>query len=290
MKSVVVGCLLVLTLVISLVSADTIIVPVSVTSTLAGNAGSSVDYLIGDNAGNANPSLHDTNAVAVVLTNGMDATIVTNVYAEHSGTGQNESFVTAKDVHNPVFVFDLGADTSISAMVLWQYGNWAGSTVLAGENDTKNFRLIFHTGAQGGTAGDFDFDNDPVNLSTNAVRMQNRNVNGNIAQQFSFDTATARYVAMRIDTNYGGPRDGLGEVTFIAPSGGPGPSTGPCLTITETDIQFESVSNQSYTIFSALDLTDDSWLTTTNVTATSTNTVVDISPTNAVEFYKIRVN
>ena len=213
MKKRIIGCLAVSAFAVSLVTADTIVEPTSVTSTVAGDVESSVNYLINDNANLAGYSLHTTNNTEVVLHTG-DTLDLLNTVACHAGNGHKESWTAETSAGTPVFVFDLGADSSISSTVLWQYGNWGGNLAHAGENDVQDFRMIFHTAAEGNT---FDFTTETADLDTTALRMQNREINGNVAQQFTFGVTTARYVAMRIDSNYGGGRNGLGEVTFAIP-------------------------------------------------------------------------
>ncbi len=208
-------CLLVIfVFAVSAVVADVIVKPVSVTSTVAGDAGSSVNYLLNDNSGRAGESLHDTAGNAVALTNGVNKTVAMATLARHRNDGQYESWTAPTSSGAPVFVFDLGEDKSINSAILWQYGNWGGNVAHAGENDVQDFRMILHTAAEGNT---FDFSTETADLDDTATRMQNRETNGNVAQDFSFTTATARYVAMTIDSNYGGSRNGLGEVRFAIP-------------------------------------------------------------------------
>jgi len=268
----------------SMAFADTAVVPVSVTSTVAGDAGSSVNFLISDNPSQAGKSLHTTNGVAVELHTG-DTLDLTNIVAYHAGTGHQESWTHVKaGIENPIFIFDLGTDTTIDSTILWQYGNWAGSLAQAGENDVKDFSLIFHTEARG---TNFNFATEATTTNT-ATRAQNQEANGLVAQQFSFPSTTVRYVAMRIDTQYGGNRYGLSEVTFATSGGSTPPAAPPILVISETNIQFNSKSNSVYTLLSTSNLTDSaSWQPITNVTATSDTTTIDISKTNAVEFYKV---
>ena len=278
--------LIISTFVASLASAGTVVAPVSATSSLNGDAGSNVDYLLIDNAGYANPGLHD-GSNAVLLVTGTDLDIALATFADHSNVGQKESFVTAKDVHNPIFIFDLGADTAVDSIILWGYGNWAGDNIHVGENGPKDFSLIFNTEAEGGSDTDFDFDNaGSIEFSGTAMRVTNRTETANTAQNFPFTQVTARYIAMRIDTNQGGPRDGLGEVRFSI--GGEGVTVPqPILVISGSTIEFDSVPTADYTIYSSQDLTDDSgWKVLTNITATSSNTVFDVAQTNSAEFYR----
>jgi len=203
----------------SIVYGDTVVKPESVTSTIAGDAGSSVNYLINDNAGNSGDSLHTTTGEALALNTG-EIFVLSNAVAYHAGNGQYESWTAKKTAGKPVFVFDLGANKTIHSAVLWQYGNWAGNTSAAGENDTQNFRMLFHTAAEGNS---FDFGTETADLTATASRIQNLQVNGNVAQQFNFTETTARYIAMTIDSNFGGSRYGLGEVRFTTSGSTPPP-------------------------------------------------------------------
>jgi len=267
----------------SMAFADTAVVPVSVTSTNSPDYGS-VNFLISDNPAIPGHSLHTTNGVAVELHTG-DTLDLTNIVAYHAGNGHLESWTQkTKNTTNPIFIFDLGTDTTIDSAILWQYGNWAGSLAQAGENDVKDFSLIFHTEAQG---TNFNFTTEATTTNT-ATRAQNQEANGLVAQQFSFPSTTVRYVAMRIDSTFGGDRYGLSEVTFATSGGSTPPVAPPILVISETNIQFNSTSNRVYTLLSTSDLTDsNSWKTLTTVTATSDTTTIDIAKTNAVEFYKV---
>jgi len=75
--------------------------------------------------------------------------------------------------------------------------------------------LIFHTKAEGKSV---DFSKKSISFSATAERTtQTRKGNENKAQQFVFKRQVrARYIAMRIDSNYGGARYGLGEVRFTS--------------------------------------------------------------------------
>ena len=268
---------------VSMAFADTAVVPVSVTSTNSPDYGS-VNFLISDNSAIPGHSLHTTNDVAVVLHTG-DTLDLTNIVAYHAGNGHLESWTQkTQNTTNPIFIFDLGTDTTIDSAILWQYGNWAGSLADAGVNDVKDFSLIFHTETQG---TNFNFATEATTTNT-AIRANNQEANGLVAQQFTFPSTTVRYVAMRIDSTFGGDRYGLSEVIFATSGGSAIPPAPPILVISETNIQFNSKSNSVYTLLSTSNLTDSaSWQPITNVTATSDNTTIDIAETNAVEFYKV---
>ena len=66
-------------------------------------------------------SLHTTNDVAVVLHTG-DTLDLTNIVAYHAGDGHKESWTAKTSAGIPIFVFDLGADTTIDSTILWQLG------------------------------------------------------------------------------------------------------------------------------------------------------------------------
>lgn len=102
----------------------------------------------------------------------------------------------------PQFVWDLGASTDITSIILWQ-ANSPGSG-----NQTRDFSLRFSQSNTSGFGSDFN--------STLAANNTN-------AQVFSF-ARTARFVEMTILSNYytevnpsaGGDRVNLGEVRFGA--------------------------------------------------------------------------
>ena len=198
---------------LSVASAATVIKPVGVTSTINGNAGSSVNYLLNDNTGYTTEApLQRPVGVSVTLPSGTDLTDALATLHARSGSAHAESWTNFTSVGNPVFVFDLGAgNTDISSILLWQYGNSGGV------NDTKNFRVILHTEAEGNT---FDFTSESADLTDEASGMGAGVLTAsNVAQQFSFSSAqSVRYVALRIDTNYGGNRYGLGEIRFASTS------------------------------------------------------------------------
>jgi len=210
----------------------TIIKPLSATSSIPGDAGSSVDYLLNDNAGFAADALVDEFLAAVTIDTGDTIAKAAAAFAELSNGGQGESWTRPTGSGNPVFVFDLGADTAIGSIVLWQYGNNGGGYDRIG-NHTRDFELIFHTEAEGAT---FDFSSaggaEAIEFSgTMEPALDPNPDNGvnttldNPAQLFFFGAQeTARYVALRIASNYlppahpsinfGGDRYGLGEVRF----------------------------------------------------------------------------
>ncbi len=202
---------------VSLVSAAVVVAPVSVTSTIAGDAGSGVNYLIGDNPGYTTEApLQRPVGTSVTLPSGTAIADALATFHARSGTAHAESWTQKTESGHPVFVFDLtgGGDTNINSTILWQYGNQGGSGHI-GENDTRDFRMIFHTESEGSS---FNFGTETIDLTASMVR-SGIGTGSNAAQQFSFDAITARYVAMIIDNNQGisgtpGPRYGLGEVRF----------------------------------------------------------------------------
>ena len=143
-------------------------------------------------------------------------------------TAHAESWTRGRGSGNPVFSFDLGVDTSIGSILLWQYGNGAAG------NSTRDFELIFHTDVEGGS---FDFASaGGVEATEYAGQMDlaaNYTTVDNVAQFFGFgSTTTARYVGVRIANNWGqngvapgGDRYGLGEVRFATEAVIPEPST-----------------------------------------------------------------
>ena len=203
-----------------------IVTPVSVTSTIAGDAGSSVDYLLADNPAFAAAGLQMPVGTATTLPDGAALTDALGTFGELSGGGQGESWTRPTGEGNPVFSFDLGSEREIGSILLWQYGNNGGGANRNG-NHTRDFELIFHTTAEGPT---FDFASagggEAVEFSGTMERAgidELGTTELNPAQFFGFSaTETARYVGLRIATNYlnqpglvaGGDRYGLGEVRF----------------------------------------------------------------------------
>ena len=96
------------------------------------------------------------------------------------------------------------------------------------------------------------------------------------------NTTPIQYGIGHTTDNFPIPQTG-GSLSFEAI---PEPAVGPVLAISNATISFESISNVSYTIFSSTNLTNDSWLVETNITADSTNTVFLIDTTNTATFYK----
>lgn len=198
-----------------------VIKPLSATSSIAGDAGSSVNYLLSDNAGVAAPGLQDATGTAVPLANGDSLSTAATTYAYRSGDGHGESWTSPATNGNPVFVFDLtgGGDTAVGSAILWQYGNNGGPGTKDGGNSTRGFRVIFHTEAEGNT---FDFTTETAEIAGTMAAIDGNNTIDNKAQLFFAGASqTARYAAIRLDTNYGGglgysggDRYGLGEVRF----------------------------------------------------------------------------
>lgn len=123
----------------------------------------------------------------------------------------------------PSVVFDLGTDTAISNIILWQYQNDGGGVANVG-NHTRTLDLRFNTAAEGAGA----FLGSATTLTMLPVvdgdGLGNGNdLNGiNSAQTFSL-SGVARYVQLTVTDNYrnfqgitaGGDRAGLGEVRFF---------------------------------------------------------------------------
>ena len=192
-----------------------VIAPVSVSSTVAGDAGSSAQWLISDNAGDARLNLQRPVGTAVPLATGASlADALATVHDRDSG-GHVESWTSPTGGGNPIFTFDLtgGGDVTVGSIILWQYGNNGNGTP---GNDTRAFSLDFRTEAEG-TAGAFvaDFNAEAAAAGGDPA--------GNVAQAFGFaGQEDIRYVLLQIDTNYvgefggGGDRYGLGEVRFAS--------------------------------------------------------------------------
>jgi hypothetical protein len=195
----------------------TVVKPDSVTCPIVGDAGSSVDYLLDDNAGLPAASLQDADGNEVFLDTGDPLLKALDTYGYRSGNGHNESWTKPTDAGEPVFTFDFGADTDIGSVILWQYGNNGGPGSTNGGNSTKDFALIFHTEAEGDV---FDFDTETPDFTGTMDVIEGDNTIDNVAQPFYFGaTETVRYVGLKIVSNYigeytGGDRYGLGEVRF----------------------------------------------------------------------------
>ena len=197
--------------------AEITITPVQVTSTIQGDVKSSARYLISDNPSFDNDTpLQRSNGTGVTLPSGTSLKDLLSTFHLRNGLGEAESWTQKREYGHPVFVFDLtgGENAEINSIILWQYGNTGGKRLA--ENDTKNFRLLFHTKEQG---NHFDFSSESIGFS-GQMKKAGRTTTQNPAQQFVFPAPKkARYVAMMIDSNFGhrgtpGKRYGLGEVRF----------------------------------------------------------------------------
>lgn len=211
-------------------ASGTLVKPVSAISSIAGDAGSSVDFLLDDNPSVTEAGLQDDEGSAVTLDSGDSLDKALATYGYRGGDGHQESWTRGTPEGNPVFTFDLtgGGDTAIGSVLLWQYGNDGGG-VSRGGNATRQFSLIFHTEAEGGS---FDFGSETIGFTGTMDLISGTDTLDNLAQLFYFGaTSTVRYVALRIDNNYGGQpgvlvggdRYGLGEVRFATESAGADP-------------------------------------------------------------------
>ncbi len=136
----------------------------------------------------------------------------------------SDYFATGFGATNPPSViFDLGADISLSSIILWQYQNDGGGVTNVG-NHTRTLDLRFNSAAQG--AGAFPGSATALTMLpvVDGDGLGNGNdLNGvNSAQTFGL-SGTARYVMLTVTDNYrdfqgiiaGGDRAGLGEVRFF---------------------------------------------------------------------------
>jgi hypothetical protein len=154
--------------------------------------------------------------------------------AVHVYGGYAESWVTVDSTADyfatgfgstnpPSVVFDLGSDTLLSDILLWQYQNdGAGATNVG--NHTRTLDLRFNSAAQGAGA----FLGSATTLTMLPVLDGDGAGNGNdlnginSAQTFAVG-GVARYVQLTVTDNYrgfqgivaGGDRAGLGEVRFF---------------------------------------------------------------------------
>jgi len=195
----------------------TILKPVSVSTNIAGDAGSSHLYLLDDNPGFGADSLQRPAGTGVTLNTGDPLADALATVHERSGTAHAESWTRPTGSGNPEFVFDLtgGGDTPVESILLWQYGNGSPG------NSARDFELIFHTEAEG---NGFSFGTEPIEFAGTMDAASPFTTAANVAQLFSFAPETARYVGLRLANNYngilgpGGDRYGLGEVRFVAPA------------------------------------------------------------------------
>ncbi len=203
---------------VQVASAD-ILKPVSVTTNITGDAGSSHLYLLDDNSAFADASLQRPVGTAATLETGASLADALATYGARGGGAHAESWTFGTGGGNPEFVFDLGAEQAVGSVIMWQYGN-NGGDVGRGGNSTRDFELIFHTAAEGNT---FDFGTEAVEFTGTMDPILEMNTIDNVAQFFGFDsTVDAQYVGLRIANNYlgqpdiiaGGDRYGLGEVRF----------------------------------------------------------------------------
>lgn len=204
-----------------LASAATVVTPVGVTGTIASDAGGSVNYLLVDNGGFTEASLQNPLGTAVTLPTGTDLAVALGTYHARSASAHAESWTRSIGSGNPVFTFDLGGDTDIFTVLLWQYGNNGGSGADDQGNSTRDFSLMFKTEAEGN-----DFSTWVPEFTGTMDSIAGNDTIDNVAQNFGFsDIENARYVGLRIDNNYGGQpginsggdRYGLGEVRFSIP-------------------------------------------------------------------------
>ncbi len=202
--------------------------PVSVSGSIVGDAGSSVDFLLDDNPAQADPGLQDDEGAAATLATGDSLSKALATYAFRGGKGHQESWTRKTTEGEPVFTFDLtgGGDTAIGSAILWQYGNDGGTGPSNGGNATKEFALIFHTEAEGAV---FDFDAETAEFTGTMDVIEGDNTIDNFAQLYYFGSQiNIRYVGLKILSNYGaeytgGDRYGLGEVRFATEAHGADP-------------------------------------------------------------------
>jgi len=196
-----------------------VVTPVSVTGTIAGDAGSNVNYLLVDNSGFGQGSLQRPVGTAVTLPSGATVSDALATYHARASTGHRESWTKSVNDGNPVFTFDLGADTDIGSVILWQYGNNGGDGPGNEGNSTREFSLMFKTDAEGN-----DFSTWTPEFSETMDSIPGDTTADNYAQLFPFaGIENVRWVGLRIDSNYkdqpgvtsGGDRYGLGEVRFV---------------------------------------------------------------------------
>jgi len=202
-------------------AAPTIIVPAisSVTNENAFN-GQTFNFLVNNSgmtpAVNTGDSLASAQAAVHNYGSFTESWVTVDSTADYFATGFGAT-------NPPSVVFDLGADSVLSNILLWQYQNDGGGVINVG-NHTRTLDLRFNTAAQGPST----FSGSATTLTMLPVvdgdGLGNGNdLNGvNSAQTFSLG-GTARYVQLTVTDNYrgfqgivnGGDRAGLGEVRFV---------------------------------------------------------------------------
>jgi len=200
-------------------------------SALATGAGFSAvilpTYLSADSSPDAlsSPSkLVDDSGMTPNVLNGDDLSLALSAEHDYNG-GYQESWVTNANGADyfsggtsPIIVFDLGADTTVGSVLIWQYQNNGGGDTNVG-NQAYTINVRFNTAAEGSST----FSGAPTLITLKKVPGAD-GLNGvNSAQAFAVPTTpTARYVQFEVTDNYrgisgvtgGGDRVGLGEVRF----------------------------------------------------------------------------
>ena len=143
------------------------------------------------------------------------STLAAALAATHTfgSTGERESWTTRSSLPStdyysaspmPVFVWDLGQDTPLDAIVLWQYGN-SGGVLDSDGNAARTFLLRFNTAAEGTSfAGPSEFSGTMTRVWATG------GING--AQAFPLGGVTARYVELTVSDNYFGTGGTIGGV------------------------------------------------------------------------------
>jgi Tol biopolymer transport system component len=175
-------------------------------------------------AGASLDNLTNGSGLSSPLPNGSTLETALTVTHTFSASGELQSWTTRSSLPStdyysaspmPVFVWDLGQDTPLDHIVLWQYGNDGGGLNRDG-NAARTFLLRFNTAAEGTSfAGASEFG------GTLTRPWATGGTNG--AQAFPLGGVIARYVELTVSDNYfgagtvgGGDRVGLGEIRFNA--------------------------------------------------------------------------
>lgn len=151
-----------------------------------------------------NAELFDSAGAAQTVNNGDTLAKAQTTFSEWEVGGHESGWIGAHDPQVPTFVWDVGTDTQLTHLILWKYGNDAGSAAHA----AKDFELRFNTAAQGSAT--FSGSTTSIVLGLPTVATSTTLPTGQVAQ--APDTfalggvtgVTARYIEMRVLTNHSG--------------------------------------------------------------------------------------
>lgn len=176
--------------------------PLSVTTNVAGDAGTHVDHLIDGSGLSAAPTVDTVSAVTHTGYTDGSAHYVTPA----TSGGSNDYYLSGT---TPVLVFDLGSVRALTHVALWPY---TGQAFDASGNSVSQIDLKF--------SDDLDFSASPL-VSLNPAQPANSS-GANPGELLALGGIySGRYVQLTLTDNFfgalnGGDRVGLGEVRFAA--------------------------------------------------------------------------